>query len=96
MNDNDHAISEKIDYYPGSPETFDTQECSKRVHEKGYEYFAVQDGNTCWSSADAGETYDLYGKANGCTNGRGGPWMNSVYIIIDNSKAFFFLKCANG
>ena len=58
--------------------------CYLRANEKGNMIFAVQDGRQCFTSPDAGETYDKYGETTGCMNGRGGFWKADVYRSAGN------------
>ena len=44
-------------------------------------FFAVQNGNECFTSPDAGETYNKYGETTGCMNGSGGVRKFDVYIL---------------
>ena len=60
------------------------QECYKLTKAKAYSAFGVQYGGECWSSEDAVERYDRYGKGRTCSNGMGGRWTQNVYIITGN------------
>jgi hypothetical protein len=58
-------------------------QCKTKAHAAGYEVFAVQASSTqCFTGPRAHVTYDKYGEANDCIDGKGGPWANSVYRII--------------
>ena len=57
------------------------QKCFERAKEAGNEYFGVQYNVECFTSKDAGSTYNKYGKGSGCKNGRGGGWLMTVYRI---------------
>ena len=57
------------------------QQCYNAAKAKGFQYFAVQDGGQCMSSATAGNDYQKYGKSRDCTNSKGGPMANFVYRI---------------
>ena len=57
------------------------EKCYEKAKVAGNEYFAVQYNTECFTSSDAGETYDKYGRGDGCNNGRGGGWHNTVYKI---------------
>ena len=55
--------------------------CFLAADRRGFQVFAVQNGGQCLSSATAAETYNKYGEANGCSEGKGGYLANSVYWI---------------
>jgi len=57
------------------------EKCFERARREGNEYFSVQYKTRCFTSRSAGDTYNKYGAASGCENGRGGMWKNSVYRI---------------
>jgi len=57
------------------------QQCYNAAKAKGFQYFAVQDGGQCMSSATAGNDYQKYGKSRDCTSSKGGPMANFVYRI---------------
>jgi len=57
--------------------------CYLRAKNFGYTHFAVQYNTECFTSYDAGETYDKYGSTSGCANGRGGSWKMTVYSVED-------------
>ena len=48
----------------------------------GNKFFAVLAQKQCFTHRDAGKTYAKHGKAEHCTNGKGGPWKLDVYQII--------------
>ena len=75
------AISGGIVKYPNDPITM----CYLKAKAAGKEYFAVQFGTQCFTSSDAGKTYDKYGAHTGCKNGRGGFARNNVYRITGNT-----------
>ncbi|XP_077997948.1 uncharacterized protein LOC144451062 [Glandiceps talaboti] len=59
------------------------EKCAQVANDLGYDYFAVQNGGWCASSADAENTFDKYGHYNSCkTDGEGGGWGNEVYKLI--------------
>ena len=68
------AISGKIFGYADNT----IQKCAQRAKSVGYVYFAVQ-SSSCFTSSDAGETYNEYGTSTTCANGMGGLFANSVY-----------------
>ncbi|KAL5253796.1 hypothetical protein ACHWQZ_G013538 [Mnemiopsis leidyi] len=58
--------------------------CKLAAESKNWTVFAVQAGGWCSSSANAGETYKMYGESSDCNdNGTGGPWANAVYNITE-------------
>lgn len=63
-----------------SPETA-VQVCRMRAEAMGWNIFGVLNGQQCYTSADAGDTYQKYGAGTGCTNGGGGFWRMDVYEI---------------
>ena len=73
------AISGSITFYhPPLPVVV---KCFEKSIAAGYSYFAVQNRNECFTSKNAGSTYDMFGETSGCRDGRGGKWRNSVYRI---------------
>ena len=63
------------------------EKCYEAAKAKGYQYFAVQNGGWCASSANAESTYKKYGSSGACRNGKGGGWANDVYMI--EGKKYF-------
>jgi len=61
------------------------QKCQEKAKIAGNSHFAVQNGVECFTSPDAGITYDKYGKSSGCMHGRGGHWRMTVYRIPPRS-----------
>ena len=58
------------------------EKCRKAATAKGFKVFALQNGGCCFSSADAGDTYQQYGASLVCKmGGQGGSWGNQVYQI---------------
>ena len=58
------------------------QECFERAKDLGHDVFAVQDGNECFTTPTAEETYKIYGTSNGCSaSGTGGHNCQDVYKI---------------
>jgi len=55
--------------------------CYHKAKTAGNSYFAVQDGTDCFTSSDAGTTYDKYGRSTGCKNGVGAFSEMTVYWI---------------
>ena len=56
--------------------------------QKGFEFFAVQDGGQCLGSANAKSNYKKAGRSTRCSNYgvanvalKGGPMVNDVYEI---------------
>jgi len=67
--------------YVTFPRNIVVQKCHDKAKRAGNSYFAVQNGVECFTSPDAGITYDKYGISSGCTHGRGGHWRMTVYLI---------------
>lgn len=57
------------------------EKCAEVTRSRGWRVFAVQDGGWCASSPNAQRTYNKYGTALNCVNGKGGMLANDVYII---------------
>lgn len=57
------------------------EKCAEVTRSRGWKVFAVQDGGWCASSPTAHLTYNRYGPAENCVNGKGGTFANDVYII---------------
>lgn len=55
--------------------------CAKVASARGYEVFTIQNGGFCSSGSNAHNTFQIYGPAKNCRNGRGGEWANDVYIF---------------
>ena len=75
---------------PNFPADTVIQKCFERAKEAGNEYFGVQYNVECYTSKDAGSTYNKYGKGSGCKFGREGGWLMTVYRI--NQKGTYS-KC---
>merc|ERR1712048_920015 len=75
------AISGRVTRYPPNEAV---KKCFERARREGNEYFSVQYNTQCFTSRNAGATYAKYGAANGCKNGRGGAWKNTVYHVISS------------
>ena len=75
------ALSEKLGNYS-------INECMKKSKAKGNPFFAIQNGNECWTDPFAGMKYQKYGAAGNCKNGQGGFLANDVYKIkgVDNKR----------
>ncbi|XP_066273397.1 uncharacterized protein [Branchiostoma lanceolatum] len=70
------------------------RKCYQVAKDRGFSYFAVQNGGWCASSPIAGETYQKYGRSSSCGNdGEGGPWGNEVYHITDAVPKLVSLGC---
>ncbi|XP_019614540.1 PREDICTED: uncharacterized protein LOC109462428 isoform X1 [Branchiostoma belcheri] len=70
------------------------EKCYQAAKERGFTYFAVQNGGWCASSAIAGETYQKFGRSTTCgADGEGGPWGNQVYKITDALPKIVSLGC---
>ena len=57
------------------------QTCYERAKTAGYKCFGVQSNTQCVTGANACDTYDKYGAATGCKNGRGASWKSDIYRI---------------
>ena len=71
------------------PASTAVDQCYQKALRLGNHYFAVQYNTQCFTSGDAGKTYDKYGRASGCSNGRGGSWAQSVYRINAYADTFY-------
>ena len=47
----------------------------------GNQFFAIQNGGECWTTATAGDTYKKYGTCKCAADGTGGPFCQEVYKI---------------
>ena len=56
-------------------------QCQALAHAAGYDVFGVQIGSECYTGPRAHLTYNQYGEAGNCLNGKGGPLSNTVYRI---------------
>lgn len=70
------------------------EKCAEVTRSRGWKVFAVQDGGWCASSPTAHLTYNKYGTAVNCVDGKGGMFANDVYII--NGKIYLRLRLSNG
>ncbi|XP_070555567.1 uncharacterized protein [Ptychodera flava] len=60
------------------------EKCAFSASRLGYSVYALQDGGQCFSSGDAGLTFDKYGPSEGCGgDGLGGVYANQVYLKVD-------------
>ncbi|XP_077978220.1 uncharacterized protein LOC144433736 [Glandiceps talaboti] len=58
------------------------KKCAEAAIAEGYSIIALQNGGWCASSADAEQTYKMYGPSDACADdGEGGPWANQVYRV---------------
>ncbi|XP_019618512.1 PREDICTED: uncharacterized protein LOC109465602, partial [Branchiostoma belcheri] len=58
------------------------QKCQAVAQSRNFSVFALQNGGWCAASADAENTYEMYGPSGACKDdGEGGPWANEVYRI---------------
>ena len=62
------------------------KQCHERAKKLGNTYFAVQANKQCFTSKNAGQTYQIYGITTGCKNERGGEWKMNVYKITNLGK----------
>jgi len=58
------------------------QKCYEVARERNFEWFAVQDGGACYSSADAGAKVRSFGPSRLCRNGKGGRKANDIYMVV--------------
>ena len=56
--------------------------CYQVARERKMVLFAIQHGGWC-AAAPNFNGYKKYGKSNKCRNGKGGPWANDVYRIMN-------------
>ena len=59
--------------------------CKAWAVTKGYEFYAMESGNECWTSNKAPSVYMNRGGTNKCKNGMGGDWEMDVYRIQKNT-----------
>ena len=69
------------------------EKCAEVTRSRGWKVFAVQDGGWCASSPTAHMTYNKYGTAVNCVDGKGGMFANDVYII--NGTIYRSVKLSN-
>ena len=62
------------------------EKCAEVTRSRGWKVFAVQGGGWCASSPTAHLTYNKYGAAINCVDGKGGMFANDVYIIRGKAK----------
>ena len=55
--------------------------CYLKAKEEGNMFFAVENVTECFTSPEAGETYNIYGKTTDCVAGRGGDFKMNVYKL---------------
>ena len=55
------------------------EKCYRCAKSKGFTTFALMYGGAC--NADDAGTYAKYGESSVCTDGKGGPWANDVYMM---------------
>ena len=48
---------------------------------QGYDVFGVENGTECYTSAEAAQTYGMYGQSDDCFGGKGGNWSMNVYKV---------------
>ncbi|CAH1267833.1 CPAMD8 [Branchiostoma lanceolatum] len=70
------------------------RKCRDAAARRGYNVFAIQNGGWCAASADALQTYQMYGRSDAChADGEGGPWANEVYKIVTRPQPQPGLVC---
>ncbi|XP_028394586.1 uncharacterized protein LOC114518796 [Dendronephthya gigantea] len=57
------------------------EKCSQVAKSRGYQLFTIQNGGFCSSGPMAHRTFQIYGPASNCRNGRGGNWASDVYVF---------------
>ena len=62
------------------------EQCYAQAKKRGYDIFAVQNGDECWVQLPS-DQHDKYGNAKNCYDGKGGVMTNNVYQI-GNIKHF--------
>ncbi|XP_063674439.1 coadhesin-like [Bolinopsis microptera] len=62
----------------------DWEACRAYALARGWNIFAIQYGNECFTSANP--NYQRYGRSGDCRDGRGGGWANDVYMIQCNGQ----------
>lgn len=85
-NDQDRAVPTIEGTHQLLKESFFTrkdavEKCAEVTRSRGWKVFAIQDGGWCASSPTAHLTYNKYGTAVNCVDGKGGMFANDVYII---------------
>ena len=58
------------------------EDCHKLALARGNTHFAVESEDECFTSSDAGNTYQKHGQSTKCDNGVGDHWAMDVYKII--------------
>lgn len=66
------------------------EKCAEVTRSRGWKVFAVQDGGWCASSPTAHLTYNKYGTAINCVDGKGGMFANDVYIINGKNSVKYY------
>ncbi|XP_063684925.1 uncharacterized protein LOC134819090 [Bolinopsis microptera] len=61
------------------------EKCEKFAIDNSLKVFAVQNGE-CFTAEDAGQTYQKYGKAGNCKDGKGGGFANDVYQVGESQS----------
>ncbi|XP_028392974.1 uncharacterized protein LOC114517441 isoform X2 [Dendronephthya gigantea] len=71
-------------------------QCQAKAHAAGYEVFGIQSPALCFTGPRAHLTYNQYGEAGNCVDGKGGGWSNTVYRIRKADKFFWPLNTTVG
>ena len=58
------------------------EDCLRFAIKNGWEVFAMGYGKECFTSGDAGDTYQQHGTSEKCQNGLGGWYAIDVYRIF--------------
>ena len=89
-NPNNRAITPSIPGY-NYWDNISVDECAKKTKQAGFSVFGSQYGlgtkkGQCFSSHNALNTYNKYGKSDYCRNGTGGANANNVYQIKNTTQ----------
>ncbi len=57
------------------------QKCAKHARSSGRNIFAIQDGNACMIGNTSTHNYTRDGVSSSCNGMKGGPWLNSVWVL---------------
>jgi alpha-tubulin suppressor-like RCC1 family protein len=57
------------------------QKCAKHARSSGRNIFAIQDNNQCMIGNTSRHNYARDGISSGCNGMKGGPWLNSVWVL---------------
>ena len=78
----DNAIAGKTKLRSDRP----IKDCYNFAKEKKWSVFGIESGDRCFTSPDAGETYQKHGESTDCgEGGKGGDWAMNVYRVTSSS-----------